>query len=116
MVQQRIEVSEEGGITIVALTDKRYLGDPQIQETKDQLYALVDDQNKHRIIIDFHRVEYLSSLLLGGLITLKKKVGAAQGNLVLCGIDPAIYATFEVTKLDKFFTTVKDLHLALQKF
>src|SRR5438034_11511047 len=105
---QRLEVEDIGDVTVVNFTDKKILDEQNIQLIGEQLFRLVDELGRRKPLLNFRNVEYLSSAALGKFITLNKKVNAAGGRLILCGIDPQIYEVFEITKLNKLFNIQKD--------
>ncbi|MBM4076858.1 MAG: STAS domain-containing protein [Planctomycetes bacterium] len=114
--QRRLDIDEIGGITIAAFTDKKILDEVNIQMIGNQLFALVDEDGRRKIILDFTRVEYLSSAALGKLIQLNKKIGAIKGKLRLCAIRPEIYEVFELTRLNKVFDIKDTQEDALEGF
>jgi anti-sigma B factor antagonist len=111
-----LEVQEMGDVTVVSFTEKKILDEQNIQAIGEQLYTLVEDAGKRRLLLNFSKVEYLSSAALGKLITLNKKVQAAKGRLALCNIDPQIYEVFEITGLKRVFNIFDDEQEALQSF
>ena len=103
-------------MTVVNFTDKKILDEQNIQIIGEQLFSLVDELGRRKLILNFSNVEYLSSAALGKFINLNKKVRAAGGKLVLCNIAQHIYEVFEITRLDKMFNIQKDEQAALQSF
>ena len=101
--QRRLDIEEVNGVTIAKFTDKKILDENNIQEIGNQLFGLVDDDGREKIVLDFSNVEYLSSAALGKLITMNKKVGEIGGNLRLCSIRKDIYEVFTITRLNKVF-------------
>lgn len=114
--RRRLEVEPIGDITVVNFVDRKILDEQNIQIIGEQLFSLVDEENRRKILLNFSNVEYLSSAALGKLITLNKKLQQAGGKLILCNIDAQIYEVFEITKLDKFFKIMKEEQAALQAF
>lgn len=114
--RRRLEVEDIGDITVVNFTDRKILDEPNIQMIGEQLFSLVDESGRKKILLNFGNVEYLSSAALGKLITLNKKLQAVGGRLILCNIDKQIYEVFEITKLNKLFTIHKEEQAALQAF
>jgi anti-sigma B factor antagonist len=114
--RRRLEVEDIGDVTVVIFVDRRILDEQNIQAIGDQLFGLVDEVGRRKLLLNFSNVEFLSSAALGKFITLQKKVQAATGSLVLCNIDSDILEVFEITKLDKFFTIAKDEQTGLQSF
>ena len=114
--QRRLDIEEVGDVTIVRFVDKKILDETNIQIIGNQLFALVDEDGRKKIILDFTHVEYLSSAALGKLITMDKKVKTANGKLKLCSIRPDIYEVFKITRLNKLFNIVDDQEKALEGF
>jgi len=101
--QRRLDIEEIGGVTVARFVDKKILDETNIQNIGNQLFALVDEDGRKKIVLDFSIVEYLSSAALGKLITMDKKVKTAKAKLRLCCIRPEIYEVFEITRLNKIF-------------
>jgi anti-anti-sigma factor len=113
---KRISLEEVGQATIVSFVDKKILDETNIQVIGTQLFNLVEEDGRDKLVLDFSDVEYLSSAALGKLITLDKKVKAKKGKLRLCSIRPEIYEVFAITKLNKLFKIYDDQAEALASF
>ena len=98
-----MDIEEVGGVTVATFVDKKILDEGNIQVIGNQLFSLVEDDGRDKIVLDFSSVEYLSSAALGKLITMDKKVKSAKGKLRLCSVRPDIYEVFAITKLNKLF-------------
>jgi anti-sigma B factor antagonist len=114
--RRRLEVEDVGDVTVVNFKDRKILDEQNIQIIGEQLFSLVDEAGRRKILLNFGNVEYLSSAALGKLITLNKKLQGVGGRLILCNIDPQIYEVFEITKLNKLFNIHKEEQAALQAF
>jgi len=114
--RRRLEVEDIGDVTVVNFVDRRILDEQNIQVIGEQLFSLVDEVGRRKILLNFGNVEFLSSAALGKLIALHKKLQAVGGRLILCNIDPEIYEVFEITRLDRFFNIQKEEQTALQAF
>ncbi len=112
----RLEVSEVGGVTVVRFVDRKILDEANIQELGKELFALVEEDNRKSLLLNFANVEFLSSAALGKLITLDKKVKAHGGRLKLFNIRPQIYQVFVITRLHKLFDIKNDEAEALAAF
>ena len=106
--QQRLDVSEVGDVTVVHFRDQRIIEDLGIQEMGQELFHLVEGENRKKLLLNFSSVSFMSSAALGKLITLDKKVKAKGGVLKLCSIRPEIYEVFAITRLDRLFDIRKD--------
>ena len=114
--RRRLEVEDIGDVTVVSFTDKKILDEQNIQIIGEQLFSLIDELGRKKILLNFGNVEYMSSAALGKLITLNKKVQGASGKLVLCNIDANIREVFEITSIDKLFVIKGDEQEGLQVF
>ena len=80
--------------------------DPVIlEEIGQEMYRLVDAEDRRKIILDFERVQYLSSQAIGIILTLHKKMSALKNSqLVLCGVGPKLMELLKITRLDRILT------------
>lgn len=115
-VHRRLQVSEVGDVTVVRFVDRKILDEANIQELGQELFQLVEEDNRKNLLLNFSSVEFLSSAALGKLITLDKKVKAHGGHLKLSNIRPEIYEVFAITKLNKLFDIKDDEADALAGF
>ncbi|AMV19513.1 STAS domain-containing protein [Planctomyces sp. SH-PL14] len=111
--QRRLDIEEVGDVTVARFLDKKILDENNIQMIGNQLFGLVDEDGRKKIVLDFANVEYLSSAALGKLITMNNKVKAAKGKLRLCNIRPEILEVFTITKLNKVLDIKPDQDQAL---
>jgi anti-sigma B factor antagonist len=95
------DIEEVDGLTVINFADRRTLDEPNIHIIGEDLLELVNDPNHKYILLDFSRVEFLSSAALGRMITLQEKLAALNGRLVLIGLNQQIADVLTITKLDK---------------
>jgi len=112
----RILVENVDGVLVVSFTDSKIVTEDQIQEVGEQLYAIAEDAGKKKILLNFGKVQYCSSTVLGKLVGFKKRVDAAKGKLKLCCIHPDLMTPFKLTGLDKVFEIHPEEQNALDKF
>lgn len=104
---RRLKVSDSGEVTVVTFVDSKIIDDAEIQELGQELYDLVERDQRGKIVLNFGAVEFLSSAALGKLISFEKKVRKQKADLILTNIRPEIYEVFAITKLTKLFQ-IKD--------
>jgi len=113
---RRLDVSEVGDVTVVRFRDSKIIEDINIQELGQELFQLIEGENRKKLLLNFSAVDFLSSAALGKLITLDKKVRAAAGTLKLSNIRAEIYEVFAITKLNRLFDIKADEADALAAF
>lgn len=100
---RRLEVNQVGDVTVVHFRDQKIIEDLGIQELGQELFTLVEVENRKKLVLNFSSVDFLSSAALGKLITLEKKLKNRDGTLKLCCIRPEIYEVFAITRLNRLF-------------
>ncbi len=113
---RRLEVNEVNDVTVVHFQERKIIEDIGIHELSQELYRLVDVENRKKLVLNFSSVQFLSSTALGTLIKLYKKLRTRGGSMVLCAIKPEILQVFEICNLDRIFTIKEDEADALATF
>lgn len=103
-----IVVSQAEGVTTVSLRMSSILDGSVIEEIGRTLFDLVENRAADRLAVDFQPVSFLSSSMLGVLVSLQKKATLAGGRVVLCGLRPSLMKIFTITRLEKIFTFADD--------
>ncbi len=93
----------EGAVNIVSFENDRILDELLIQNLGDELIALTQDDSVKNLILNFEKVEFMSSAMIGKLVLLNKKCGAANKPLRFCCINKNLMEVFKLTNLDKVF-------------
>src|SRR6476659_5160828 len=99
--RRRLEVEDVGDITVVNFVDKKILDEQNVQMIGDDLFRLVMELGRRKIVLNFGNVEFQSSAANGKLITLHRMLQAVRGKVVMCKIAKDIFDIFKITKLDK---------------
>ncbi len=88
-----------------------------IENIATELYRLVDAEDRRKVILDFEKVEYLSSQAIGMVMNLNKKLGALKNSrLALCGVGPKLAELLRITRLDKVLTIKPTQREAVKHF
>jgi len=66
----------------------------------NELYAIVHRPDCLKLVLNFSVVEFLSSAMLGKLLSAKKMLAQKGGVLRLCEVCPTIRMIFKLTHLD----------------
>lgn len=95
-------VHKISGTTVVEFTTASLMDPIELESIAQQLYRLVDEEDQRCVILDFERVQYLSSQAIGILLAMQKKLSALKGSaLVLCGVGPRLMELLRITRLDR---------------
>jgi len=101
-----IMTQSNGDVTVVYFTDAQILDEYKIIQMTDELMAVAQKNASGKLLLNFSDVRFMSSAVLGKLVSLNKKCKADQTNLKMCNIAPEIMKVFQITKLNKVF----DIH------
>jgi len=99
-----LNVSQENGILVAEIAEKKLLDEVTISKIGEQLSSLISQRQASKLVLDFSAVSQMSSSALGMLITLHKRLREQNGQLRLCCVQPAIYEVFVITRLNEIFT------------
>ena len=113
---KRLDVSDVGDVTIVRCRDRKITEAFGIDEIGQELFHLVEREDRKKLILSLASVDSLSSTTLGRLITLNKKAAARGCAIKLSSMNDHISLIFSVTRLDSLFDIEKDEHHALAAF
>lgn len=100
---RHIEVSRNGAVYVAKFLEHKILNDMVIEGIVRELYDLAAKEDCKNILLNFSGVGFLSSSVLGKLITLNKRMKAKGGQLKLCELRPEIMELFTLTNLTKIF-------------
>jgi anti-sigma B factor antagonist len=101
----QFNVQQIGQSTVVEFTAPSLMDPIELEQIAQQLYRLVDDEDHRRMILDFEKVQYLSSQAIGMLLALQKKLSVLRkSNLILCGVGARLMELLRITRLDRVLT------------
>lgn len=109
-----IVVQNMWDVTIVNFEEARLLEVHVIDQIAEQLFKLVDQMDRKKLVLDFSKVQFLASAAVGMLMNLHKKSLAIKGQLVLCGMKKEIMKVFEIMQLTKVLKFAPDEKEALK--
>ena len=112
----RLRVEQVNGVTVVRFTSSRVLGEGPCQATGKQLFGLVDDEGRRKLVLDFTGVERLDSAMVAKLVWLDKRVKSVGGRLALCHLGPALSEVFQTLRLHLLLNIYGDEQEALRTF
>ena len=103
----------EGEVTVVSFENDKILDEMLIQQLGDELIELTQNDDVKKIVVNFDQVEFMSSAMIGKLVLLNKKCGAANKPLRFCSINSNLMEVFRLTNLDSVFPIDPDESAAM---
>jgi stage II sporulation protein AA (anti-sigma F factor antagonist) len=86
-------------VVVLTINLTQVVGDDLADEIRDQMLAVAVPSRAKNVVLDFHKVTFLSSSGFRPLLSLHRLLRQQGGKLVLCGLTPAVTEIFEVTRL-----------------
>lgn len=80
----------------------------------DELKRVVDGGARD-LVVDFGRVDYISSAGLRVLLVLAKRLRSERGRLVLCGLNGPVWQVFDLAGFLPLFTIEESREAALAR-
>jgi anti-sigma B factor antagonist len=103
--------------TVIEFNNPSLMDPLELESIGQQLYKLVDEQDRRKIVLDFEKVQYLSSQAIGIVLTMNKKLGSLPNSkLVLCGVGPKLMDLLKITRLDRLLTIKPTQKEAVKSF
>jgi anti-anti-sigma factor len=87
--------------------------EPQMNGELDAVLDIIAEHTGCNVILDFTRVDIITSSSLTKLLKLRQAVLGAGRHLIFCSIHPFTKSAFEVTGLDGVFELARDMPAAM---
>jgi anti-anti-sigma factor len=111
-----LAIIDKGGVLVFKIDDNAALNEGQAADLRQGIYTALASSEAPRVAIDLSAIDYVSSTGIALLIGTKRRVSAAQGRLVLFGLQPDVLELFGIMKLTNLFEIASDEGQALQLF
>jgi anti-sigma B factor antagonist len=98
-----IEPKSNGDILAIRINEPRLSDELTTQGLYHELLGVLENATEPNVVLDFGRVNFMSSSALGMLIRINKKCKERKIALKLSGISPNIHEVFKITGLDRVF-------------
>ena len=110
-----VHVTEHQGVNLVRLRTGAIRDEHEVESFGRELLALTDVPGR-RVVLSFLGVNHLTSLVLGKLIQMHKRLAESGGEMRLADIHPQIHEVFRITRLDSLFKIYDHEREALASF
>ncbi len=109
-------LEERGSVIIVGFKMKMLNDEENIEQLGQELFTLVEQYNWLKVAVDMSNVEYLTSSVIGKIITLHRKLHRNHGEMVLFGLTEGVATILRTSKLLSYFTVADNKSAALAQF
>ena len=111
-----LRIQEKEDTQIVFFTDAKILEDSRIQQIGADLLEVATRATEGRLLLNFFGVTFMSSAMIGKLVSLHNKCKKDEIALKFCNISGNLTEVFKIMKLNKVFDIQKTEEKALKSF
>lgn len=95
---------QEGPVTIITFELASLMKQDELERISIQLSNTVE-AGSHRLVLDFKKVEFISSQAIGVLVATHKKMEQLKtARLALCELSDKLLQLLKITRLDRVLT------------
>jgi anti-sigma B factor antagonist len=114
---KHLKLEEVDGVAIVDFVNAELMYETAlVHDIGEELKSLLSADKQTRILLDFDRVQYLSSTMLGLLAKLARTVESSGGQLKLTGLGPVLRDTLRIGHFEPLFEIYDTRASALKAF
>ena len=111
-----LPITEKGGVLVIRLGGSSAFDEGEAAAVRQSLYSTLAARPYPRVALDLGGIDYISSTGIALLIGTKRRVDAAQGQVVLFGLHPDNLELFGTMRLTALFQVVATEDEALSLF
>ncbi|HIJ66448.1 MAG TPA: STAS domain-containing protein [Candidatus Hydrogenedentes bacterium] len=111
-----VSFREDEGIAVATVEAASVLDALNVDQFGKEVQKYVRGNRGIHLLLDFQKVEYLSSAVLTELLRIKKAIAEMQGTMRLCALTKEIRKVFEITNLDQIFVIDHNVETALPRY
>ena len=110
-----LHISQRDGVTLVRLRASAVRTEAEVEALGRGLLSVAEVPGQ-RVVLSFLGVKHLTSLVLGQLVQVQKRLAESGGEIRLADIAPQIHEVFTITHLDRLFKIYEREDEALAAF
>jgi anti-anti-sigma factor len=104
------KVSRQDGVAVVEILQQR-VSQENILPIREALSEAIE--GGPAVVLDLHRVGYLTSIFLGLVVSTQRRLGKGGGWLTVAGLQPSVLEIFESVALDQLLEITADTEEAV---
>ncbi len=105
-----------GDVLVISVLDRRLVEQDHIDRLSRDVSDAVKAAGASNVIVDFQRVEFLSSSAISVLIQLNNRLRENSGALTVAGLCPPLQQVFKIMKLQKMMKICETVEQAAGSF
>jgi anti-anti-sigma factor len=111
-----ITFKKRGRVTVATIRITQVVDPSVVHDMGEEIIAHLEDYKGSHLLLNFGRVEFLSSSLLSELLRINEIAKRHNGSIRICGLKPGMREIFAITKLEDLFTICEDCKTCLREY
>jgi anti-sigma B factor antagonist len=111
---RHFEVAEKDGQVVVTFLVSHINDEENIEELGHEVFALVDQFGFRKVALSMGNVEYITSSVVGKIITMHRKLHRLDGQLIICDLTPGVREILSASRLLSYFSVAETTAEALR--
>ncbi len=99
-----LNVTEHGDSAVVQFGVSHINDEENIEDLGHELFLLPDQFGFQKIVLNMTGVEYITSSVVGKMITLHRKLHRNRGKMVISNLTPGVHDVLDASRLLSYFT------------
>lgn len=108
-------VSESQPAVVVTLTRHRLTEEENLDQFDHDIMVLLERFGIRHLAVDLTSITYLNSSAIGKFISLHRRMGRDDGQLVLCGLQPEVAEILTISHLMDYFRITQTAEQAVAR-
>jgi anti-anti-sigma factor len=96
---RHLRSTTEGDVLVLSIIDSQLQDEQVAANLLQELLQQVDQHAARKVVVDFQRLKYMSSVAFRPFLTLRRTLREAGGRLVICSLSNAVGDIFYTTRL-----------------
>jgi anti-sigma B factor antagonist len=102
------------GVTVVELHGE-YLDASIAEEFKRDIAPVLEEANS-KVVFDMSQLQFVDSAGIGAILSCRRRLSAAGGDLKLCAVSKPVRGAFEITRMHRLFDIFDTQEEAIRSF
>jgi anti-anti-sigma factor len=104
-----VNITSREGVTVIVFEAGSIGSAEKITVTSELIYDYIEKNKPRQLIVDFGKVKFFSSQVLGVLLNIRSRMKEYGGQVVISGINPQLYRVFRITNINRLFKFFADV-------
>ncbi|MFN0199319.1 MAG: STAS domain-containing protein [Planctomycetaceae bacterium] len=110
-----LNIERQGDILNITFMHPHLTEEDNIDELGHLLFSQVDQHHVRQVVLNLAHVQFLTSSVIGKMITLHRKLHRNQGYLVLCSLTDRVTEVLNNSRLLDYFQITSDPQSASER-